>query len=216
MVSHGLLNRISLRQAILPQSPRSPQRPDRISPWRAWCLCVSVGFHDENCCGPRGRPGYDLKRVSLSTPVGRVARPTRKRRRYPDRGSSDAGLPVNRDGSWIQGLLCLREDLPIPNFQPPTSPFHVAYATSNRDVAEATGTFSAAARWHVAAAASSESAKPPRRANTGFTRGPGDRGVGATARAHPVVRVERVAILPRQKPRPLEPPGSGVTTQGSR
>jgi hypothetical protein len=38
MVSHGLLNRISLRRAILPQSPRSPQRPDRISPWRAWRL----------------------------------------------------------------------------------------------------------------------------------------------------------------------------------
>ena len=57
-----------------------------------------------------------------------------------------------RDGSWIQGPLRLGEDLPIQNVQSSVSRFHVAYATWNRDTAEATETFSAAARLHVAQA----------------------------------------------------------------
>ena len=43
--------------------------------------------------------------------------------------------------SWVQGLCCHGEDLPIPTVQPYASRFRVAYATSIRDVAEAAATF---------------------------------------------------------------------------
>jgi hypothetical protein len=57
-----------------------------------------------------------------------------------------AGSAVSQDCLWIRELLRLVEDLPIRKVQSRTSPFHVAHATWNGDVAEATGTCRAVAR----------------------------------------------------------------------
>jgi hypothetical protein len=67
-----------------------------------------------------------------------------------------AGSAVNRDGSRIQGLLFLGEDLPIQNVQSPASRFHVAYATWNRDANDAVPALSLTRDWQSALTAKAE------------------------------------------------------------
>jgi hypothetical protein len=117
LVPHGLLNRRSLSRAILPQSPRSPQRPDRISPCRAWRLRASTTLMFLSPCSCPDTPAFRQEHGDKKMAESEAAMPHRMR--FGQHARSAFGpVPVgNRSRGSLTYVEHARE--PAPHLLPP-------------------------------------------------------------------------------------------------